>query len=209
MIAARSAATDRTQRILHSLGPLPASTDPPTLVLTAGLPGSGKSTFVRRLAPAIGATILESDALRRLLYERPQHGATESRRLFGAIYGATRRLLSAGVSVVIDATNLRESERLPAYEIAAATGARLAVLYFTAPEAVVTERLERRLADTERLDASTAGIEVYYRMADREEPPARRHWRIDTSDPEAVEAALRAVIAACRPKATTEEAGRG
>ncbi|HLG11830.1 MAG TPA: ATP-binding protein, partial [Dehalococcoidia bacterium] len=113
----------------------------PTLVLTVGLPGSGKSTFARRLALATGAAVLESDALRRLLFGEPSYSAAENRRLFEALPAAARELLERGRNVIIDATNLRESDRQPAYSLAQETGAQLLILRFSAPDSVIRQRL--------------------------------------------------------------------
>ena len=185
------------RRILESIGPTAPAAGPPALILTVGLPGSGKSTFCRHLAREIDAAVLESDALRRRLFGRPTHLPAESDRLFRAIHAAARRLLAGGASVVIDATNLRETERRPVYALAEEAGARLIVLHFTAPEAVIAERLTQRGDGADRADSSTAGIDVYQRMTERAEPPRREHWRIDTSDPQATAAAFRRLVDAC------------
>src|SRR5688500_3913912 len=115
-------------RILDSLSVRPAVVARPALILMAGLPGSGKSTFARRLAGATGATVLESDALRQLLFGGPTHEAAESHALFGAIFEAAGTLLRDGHSVIIDATNLKRSDRRPAHDLVAATGASLVIV---------------------------------------------------------------------------------
>jgi hypothetical protein len=43
-------------------------------------------------------------------------------------------------------------------------------------------------------DRSTAGLAVYTRMAETEEPVRREHWEIDTSDAGATESALQRAI---------------
>lgn len=182
-------------RILAHLEPVKPAQGRPALVLTVGLPGSGKSTFCRHLAREIEAAVLESDALRRLLCRRPTHQPAESRRLFDAIHATARRLLLQGSHVIIDATYLREAERQPVYDLAAETGARLFLLYFRAPEEVVAARLASRAAAGR--DSSTAGIEVYQRMVQREEPPQREHWLIDTSDAAGTAAVFRRLVDAC------------
>jgi predicted kinase len=186
-------------RILEAIGPAGTVTAEPALVMTIGLPGSGKSTFVRRLARATGAVVLESDALRRVLFEHPDHRSEESRSLFAAMHEVARRKLASGVSVIIDATNLHKDNRLPAYAIATETGARLILLHFSAPENVIIERLARRAAATDADDRSTAGITVYRQMAEEAQPVLEEHWRIDTSDAEATESALTRLIEQLRP----------
>jgi predicted kinase len=169
----------------------------PTLILTSGLPGSGKSTFCRRLAQATSAVILESDALRRLLFDEPRYTVNESHRLFAAIHAAAEHLLSRGRLVIIDATSLSESDRRPVYRLAERTHATLHLLHFTASREVIEQRLVRRARREDGRDASSAGLTVYLLMEQRAEPPLREHRRIDTSDPMATEAALLELIEAC------------
>ncbi len=186
-------------RILELTGQREAMSDKPWLVVTVGLPGSGKSTFCRKLAKATGTVILESDALRRALFETPTHETEESTILFDALYGAAQQLLEDGASVIIDATNLRERDRQHSYDIATTTGAAILVLYFFAPARVIAERMSCRDNHEDPEDKSTAGMAVYARMAETEEPLARDHWRIDTSDAAATDAALQRAIETLRP----------
>ena len=179
--------------ILAALPPS-AETGQRLLVVLVGLPGAGKSTFARRLAPLIDAVILESDALRRLLFGAPQHAENESKRLFRAIQAVTFRLLLDGRSVIVDATNLRETHRKPYVDIAAKTGARLHVVHLTAPEDVILDRLAHRRDVQDPNEASTAFEAVYALMQQQEEAPRGRHLDIDTSDPVAIDAALRTLV---------------
>jgi predicted kinase len=192
----------RIARILEAARRAPGGADAtPTLVLTVGLPGTGKSTFARRLAGRIDATVLESDALRRLLFGEPDYSAAESQRLFDAIRGAARVLLADSRDVIVDATNLKERDRQPFFTLAEETGARLLVLRFSAPRLEVERRLELRRNGADLLDRSSAGIAVYEMMAEREEPLTVEHLVIDTSDAAATESLLDRVVEACRPLA--------
>jgi predicted kinase len=168
------------------------------LFLLAGLPGAGKSTFARALAQETGALVVESDRLRRLLFGQPVFSGRESEALFRALNSATRRLLEEGYAVIVDATNLSESDRRPFYELADALGFVLAVVALDAPVPVVERRLEERLARS--CGYSYADVAVYHRMRERVEPISRAHRRIDTSDRAGMQAALAEITAAYRAK---------
>jgi predicted kinase len=163
-------------------------------VLTVGLPGSGKSTFARRLAPRIDAVILESDVLRRLLFGEPTYGPGESRLLFRAMHRAAYDLLRRGIAVIIDATSLTESDRQPVHELAEAARVRLVVVHLRAPFDVIEERLQRRMTTPDPDDHSKADISVYHLMAAREEPFQAGAMQIDTSDASALEAAIERIV---------------
>ncbi len=164
-----------------SLGPLPPRRAHPFLVLLSGLPGSGKSYFSQELAKRFPLAHLNSDALRRRLFARPTHSAAESARLFAAVHALIDRLLSRGVSVILDATSLKEAHRSPLYEIAEGTGAGLIIVQTEAPPAVARERLEKRARGSDHGDASEATVDVYDRMKREAEPIQRLHITVDTS----------------------------
>lgn len=178
---AASPLAEDTDRILAEVGPLPRPRKRPTLVIAAGLPASGKSRFCRQLRRRTGAVILESDALRQVLFQRPNHSQAESRRLFAAIHAAIEKLLRAGVHTILDATSLAEWQREPVYAIADRTGARLVLVWLEAPPQIVQARLADRCRGADTRDRSTAGLAVYERMHAQVEGIRRPHRVVDTS----------------------------
>lgn len=79
------------------------------LVLLVGPSGAGKTTYAAAHFP--GETVLSSDGIREELYGS-QGMAGSQENVFVTLRDRARRLLAAGQTVVIDATNLRRSDRL-------------------------------------------------------------------------------------------------
>jgi predicted kinase len=169
------------ERVLASLGALPAPRPRPTLVALSGLPGSGKSTVADALRQRVPLAVLQSDRIRKLLVPVPQYSAEENARVFAAIHGVAERLLRSGVSVLVDATHLQERTRTPLVDIAARTGARFVLVWVAAPDETIRRRLAARAAGTRAgYDVSDAGIEVYEMMRARVEPIRGDHIVIST-----------------------------
>jgi predicted kinase len=189
-------------RILKAAGAPAAAGAGAAVILLSGLPGVGKSTFARALGAATDAIILESDRLRALLFEAPVHSPRESGILFRAIRSAAACLLKERHAVIIDATNLSETDRRPFYELADSSGAPLFVVALDAPQETIEGRLARRLLESD--GCSYADIDVYHRMRGRVEPISREHMRVDTSNQAAVQTARIAITTAYR-----EAVGKG
>ena len=174
------------ESLYQGLGNLPTPSEYPALVLLSGLPGSGKSHFCRELVKVVPSlVVLESDALREILFPDPTHGQSENARLFPALHRLLERLLRIGHQVAVDATNLRRRNRRMLYDIAERVGAPLLIIETTAPEGVIRQRLSRREADIAAArrtdDISTAGNDVYDRMIPSAQPIRRDHITVDTS----------------------------
>ena len=159
------------------------------LTVLVGLPASGKSRVAEELRRRTGALVLESDALRRLIFPRRCYSAAESQRLFGAIHGAIDELLAEGAAVVLDATNLTEAERAPLYQSAERCDAKLILVQVTAPRSFARRRMARREATG--VGRSEADLQVYERMRSQMEEVQRQHHVVDTSQD--IESALAAI----------------
>ena len=164
---------------------LPSVPDPlprAVLVVVSGLPGTGKSYFSRRLAERILIAVVETDVMRRALFPEPDYSADESARLFRACHALIEDMVRRCIPVLLDATNLVETNRERLYNIAHRANAKLILVRVEAPPEVVAHRLGRRdegAADPE--DNSSAGRSVYDRMASSVEPIRRNHLAVDTS----------------------------
>ncbi len=110
------------------------------IVITVGLPGSGKSTYLARL----GVNAISSDEIRRLIIDDP-HDQTIHARVFAAIrYLVRQRIAVRRPITYVDATHLTPWERRPYVEIAQSYGCELEALFFDVPVEICIERNRQR-----------------------------------------------------------------
>ncbi len=168
----------------------------PTLILTAGLMGTGKSVLARTISPLLGAEVIRMDVLRKEMLridpaERHPEGFGAgiyadpvSRRTYEEAFRRAGRLLSMGVSVVIDASFRKREDRLKALRTAAA-GADFFVLECVCPEETARMRLEKRSSD--QAEVSDGRWEIFAEQRRSFEPidelPAGVHFTVDTAAP--------------------------
>jgi predicted kinase len=168
-------------KLKESLGSLPEATANPGFVVVSGLPGTGKTFFCGKLAEKHPFYVLESDALRKILFPTLDYSPTESARLFAAIHGLIEWLLKHGVPVCFDATNLSEHNREYLYRISDRSGARLVLVSVEAPPAIAHQRLQTRKSESRPDNKSDADWEIYRQMQPKAEKIRRNHFAVDTS----------------------------
>ena len=167
------------ERLTESLKKLPEPVAKPVFIAVSGLPGTGKSYFCGKLAEKLPFVILESDALRKVLFPSPSYSSNESGRLFRAVRLLIERLLKKGISLIVDATNLSERHREYLYSIADHLDIKLILVRVEAPPQVVRERLESRVEDSQ--SKSDADWVIYQQMKSSVEKIQRKHYAVDTS----------------------------
>mgnify|MGYP001073675141 CR=1 FL=1 len=169
------------ERLRQSLKGLPQPQVEPPFVVVSGLPGTGKSFFCHKLAERLPFLILSSDALRRILFSPPLYNEEENKRLFPACHALIEELLTQGIPIVFDATNLLERHREYLYRAAEKAGARLILVCVEAPPEVVRQRLLAREKGFALQSESQAGWEVYRKMKPHREKVSRNYFVVDTS----------------------------
>lgn len=143
----------------------------PMLLVTMGMPASGKTTLARALAGRLALVHLSSELVRKQLIgmrplahrtdgnERGLYSRATSRRTYAMLRRAAARWLRRGQSVVLDATHGHPAERAALRQLARRTGACFMVILCRADEQVVRGRLAARATDTQR--TSEARLELW------------------------------------------------
>lgn len=134
----------------------------PLVIMFIGMPGSGKTYFATRLAAALPAVTLNSDALRLAMFGSHHRieelRASDKRRLYDDVFGAmeyaARQTLKAGMSVVYDAQMVRRSDRRGIEQLAAECGALPVLVWIRTSKETAYERGISRddRADSHRYD---------------------------------------------------------
>ena len=153
----------------------------PAFVVVSGLPGTGKSFFCRKLAEESNFCILESDALRKMLFPSPNYSAEESSVLFIACHRLIEDLLTHGIPVIFDATNLSENNREQLYRISDRAAGKLVLVRVEAPAELVYTRLQTRKITPDNDNKSDADWSVYQKMKPAADTIKRNHFVVDTS----------------------------
>ena len=179
---------------------------PQWLWLAQGVSGAGKSHHTAPLVAARGVVRLRADVERKRLFglapAQASTGADTGQAaavvVAGGIYSAqahartqaallarARQVLQAGFAVLVDATFLAQAQRAPFLALAQQLQLPLRILAFAAPEALLRERVQRRLQQGG--DASEATLEVLQSQLARREPLTAQEEalavRIDTTQP--------------------------
>ena len=173
---------------------------PPVVVAVGGLPGTGKSTLARALAPELGAApgalVLRSDEIRKRRHglapeqRLPPSAYAEpvSRAVMAELWQGVREAVAAGHAAIADATFLDPADR---GAVARAAGsARFLGAWLQAPLAVLERRVAARSGD-----ASDADVAVLRRAAAA--GAGAGDWlAVDAGEAAAALAALRTALAA-------------
>jgi predicted kinase len=130
------------------------------IVITVGLPGSGKSTYLKRR----GINAISSDEIRRLIADDPED-QTVHKQVFATIRYLIRQRIATGRPVTyVDATHLTRWERRPYIQLARRHGCKVEALFFDVSLEVCMQRNQRR--------GRIVPERVIRDMARRMQPPA-------------------------------------
>jgi hypothetical protein len=128
----------------------------PTLIILCGIMGTGKSEIARHLGYNFQAHVLRSDEFRKKLHgldpksrDYSEYGygiytreATEN--TYKALINEARTLLTAGSSVILDASFIRKQYRKLGSHLAKSLGVNCIVLECVCPDEILERRLQFR-----------------------------------------------------------------
>ena len=165
---------------------------PLTLFITCGLSGSGKSVIASELSFQLGLEQFSSDPVRKELagiqptdrcsgaYLDGIYSHDFTRKTYDRLRELASGALTAGRSIIVDATFRNPQERAIFRELASVHGARFVILAICCTETLILERLDDRELRGDMI--SDARRAVYHRQKSDFAPPEIAEGEVITVD---------------------------
>ena len=154
---------------------------PAGMIVLAGLPGAGKSTLARALAPQLAdARVLDKDVVRDALFGPCDYTATESQVSVSAMLDAARYHLGRGRTVIFDGMTFARRQYLGAVVgLGEELDVGVAVIVCDVPLDVAISRIT---ADAVH-PAGNRDADIVRRVAAEMEEPGGDYLTLDTTAP--------------------------
>jgi len=191
----RDAAAKTASRYFDLAYTYAARLEKPTLILMAGLMGTGKSVRARLIAHRVGADIIQTDVVRKEIlniepteqhyeaFDKGIYSDEVTRKTYNRAIELASEKLREGKSVIIDASYRSGDDRRKSFETAQRLHAAFFIIECVCPENIIKERLISRMSDGG--EVSDGRWEIY--QAQKEtfdaitEIPDSLHIILDTS----------------------------
>ena len=188
-----------------------AGIDPvPRLLIVNGLPGSGKTTLSRELAPRLGLPLISKDDIKELLFDQLGWSDREQSKRFGGaawelLWLMTERTLTGNGSLAIESSFFIEPTFRKLSEWRATRALRIVELHCTADRRLLVQRFQARALGPDRhpghgeTNLDTLEQEFIPRLlndADALIPGTDAFLTVDTTDPSTID--LDAIVSKLR-----------
>lgn len=145
------------------------------IVFVYGLPGSGKSYFASRFAQKIHAQYINSDRLRKELFEKREYTQQEKQAVYNRMLNHLQKAIQENKNIVLDATFHKAATRKLFTDQIPATG-QILFIEVRADENIIRERLKHERSYSE------ADYKVYKLISDQNEPLKEPHLILQSTN---------------------------
>lgn len=145
-------------------------------MIICGLPGVGKTTVSKDLAPLINAVVLSTDRIRKELIPKPTYKKQEKKLVYNVLLIVAKYLHKAGIDCILDATFNTENSRKELRKKLGLSQDQICIVECICPEDIVISRIKDR-----KNDYSDADISIYKKMKRTYEPIKEEHIILDTN----------------------------
>lgn len=145
-------------------------------MIVCGLPGVGKTTIAKDLAPLINAVVLSTDKIRKELIPNPTYKKQEKKLIYNVLLIVAKYLHQAGINCILDATFNTENSRKELRKKLGISQEQICIVECICPDDIVISRLKDR-----KNDYSDADISIYKKMKRIYQPIKEEHIILDTN----------------------------
>ena len=145
------------------------------VIIVFGLPGSGKSYFASRLAEMVHAEYVNSDHLRKELFQKRSYSDREKAIVYDAMLKKMKEAITQNKSIVLDATFYKNETRKSFIQ---ETKEKTDIFFI---EVTTNEELTRQRLKKERPD-SEADLRVYRLIKQLWDPFNESHLVLESTD---------------------------
>ncbi|MBT8306645.1 MAG: AAA family ATPase [Maribacter sp.] len=155
------------------------------IVFVFGLPGTGKSYFASRLAKRIEASYVNSDRLRKELFEQRTYSNHEKKVVYDTMLDKAKKALAMDRNLVLDAT-FHKKETRDAFMEQLSDQGEVFYIELHSVESTIKERLKKSRPFSE------ADFEVYKLIQQQWEPFSGKHLVLESTNKNIEEMLLKA-----------------
>ncbi len=145
------------------------------VVLVFGLPGSGKSYFASRLAKMLNAVYINSDRVRKEMFEKRDYSLEEKEAVYHQMLFQTKEALVHNSNVVLDAT-FHQAETRDLFNKEMEDKGGIQFIEVWANENIIRERLKKERP------FSDADFSIYQLISRQNEPFTGPHLLLGSTD---------------------------